>query len=117
MDMAEGTVPILSLGESLVPSLWERLQLGGQVGGQGPEGRPPFGNGGQAWRLFSAHFDAQGQGIQKSPTPPPLGVVVGRPILVPREMGVRGRLTEIRRGLSAVLIPRAGHTGQVLGPT
>lgn len=33
---------VLTSGESLVPSLWKRVQLGVQVGGQRPEGRPAF---------------------------------------------------------------------------
>lgn len=43
-DTAEGTVLSLlgGVGWSLVSSLWERVQLGVQEGGQRPEGRPPF---------------------------------------------------------------------------
>lgn len=94
----------------MVPSLWERVQLGVQAGRQRPEGRPPFWDEDRPGVFFSAPLTPRG-GAYRSPSVYLSGVVVGWPIPALFEMGRGGNYRDQERPEWQLLIPRVGHKG------
>lgn len=103
-----------------MPSSWERVQLGVQVGGQKPKGRPPFWDGDRPGVFSLPLLMPRGAGhievVVSFPFPTPVWLLAAHPSAVCD--GGEGRFIEIRKGLSGSCSSLEQATkGQVLDPT